>query len=60
MRVGGFSVSVCVCVCVVNKAFNSLWVGAVLKSVCICFESPVSFSGGEWGEKGGFQGVVGL
>ena len=52
--------SVCVCVCVVNKAFNSLWVGAVLKSVCICFESPVSFSGGEWGEKGGFQGVVGL
>ena len=52
--------SVCVCggvgggsgggmgVCI----FNSLWVEVVLELVCFCLECPVSFSRGEWGEKG--------
>ena len=54
---GGYSASVCVAV---GDAFNSLWVEAVLESVCFCPECPVSFSRGKWGEKGVFQGVIGL
>lgn len=35
-----------------RDTFNSLWVEAVVEPVCVCPECPVSFSGGEGGEKG--------